>query len=163
MSLLSQVKSIVLSLRREFPQRNATRAVWLVYVRRVSLTAVPSAADYARGPRVHSCASTTPSDFEVALHLASLTDNRPSRRYNPILGEFFRCRYDYSNGSKGFYIAEQGARHLRTCLSRIAHSLLYPQSHIIPRLRVLLHFPSKQTMHPRRAQAKVQVPRKQRV
>jgi oxysterol-binding protein-related protein 8 len=25
------------------------------------------------------------------------------------LGEFFRCRYDYSNGTQGFYIAEQGA------------------------------------------------------
>ncbi|KAJ2920388.1 hypothetical protein MD484_g44, partial [Candolleomyces efflorescens] len=27
--------------------------------------------------------------------------------YNPVLGEFFRCRYDYSDGSQGFYIAEQ--------------------------------------------------------
>jgi hypothetical protein len=24
------------------------------------------------------------------------------------LGEFFRCRYDYPNGTQGFYIAEQG-------------------------------------------------------
>ena len=30
-------------------------------------------------------------------------------RYNPVLGEFFRCRYDYPDGSRGFYIAEQGA------------------------------------------------------
>jgi len=29
-------------------------------------------------------------------------------RYNPILGECFRCRYDYPNGRQGFYIAEQG-------------------------------------------------------
>lgn len=29
-------------------------------------------------------------------------------RYNPVLGEFFRCRYDYSNGTSGYYIAEQG-------------------------------------------------------
>ncbi len=29
--------------------------------------------------------------------------------YNPVLGEFFRCRYDYPNGTQGFYIAEQGA------------------------------------------------------
>lgn len=28
--------------------------------------------------------------------------------YNPVLGEFFRCRYDYPNGTQGFYIAEQG-------------------------------------------------------
>jgi hypothetical protein len=27
--------------------------------------------------------------------------------YNPVLGEFFRCRYDYPDGSRGFYIAEQ--------------------------------------------------------
>jgi len=31
--------------------------------------------------------------------------------YNPILGEFFRCRYDYPDGSKGFYIAEQVSHH----------------------------------------------------
>jgi len=31
-----------------------------------------------------------------------------SRRYNPVLGEFFRCRYDYPNSTQGFYIAEQG-------------------------------------------------------
>jgi hypothetical protein len=30
--------------------------------------------------------------------------------YNPVLGEFFRCRYEYEDGSKGFYIAEQSAR-----------------------------------------------------
>ena len=29
-------------------------------------------------------------------------------RYNPVLGEFFRCKYQYSDGTKGFYIAEQG-------------------------------------------------------
>ncbi len=32
-------------------------------------------------------------------------------RYNPILGEFFRCRYDYPDGSHGFYIAEQVSHH----------------------------------------------------
>lgn len=31
--------------------------------------------------------------------------------YNPVLGEFFRCRYDYPDGSKGFYIAEQVSHH----------------------------------------------------
>ncbi|KAG6841540.1 hypothetical protein C0991_009905 [Blastosporella zonata] len=30
--------------------------------------------------------------------------------YNPVLGEFFRCRYDYPDGSQGFYIAEQANR-----------------------------------------------------
>ena len=29
-------------------------------------------------------------------------------RYNPVLGEFFRCKYEYPNGTEGFYIAEQG-------------------------------------------------------
>ncbi|KAG8866920.1 hypothetical protein FRC20_007170 [Serendipita sp. 405] len=28
--------------------------------------------------------------------------------YNPVLGEFFRCRYDYGDGTRGYYIAEQG-------------------------------------------------------
>jgi len=31
--------------------------------------------------------------------------------YNPVLGEFFRCRYDYANGSHGYYIAEQVSHH----------------------------------------------------
>ena len=31
-----------------------------------------------------------------------------SCRYNPVLGEIFRCRYDYKNGTQGFYISEQG-------------------------------------------------------
>lgn len=30
------------------------------------------------------------------------------KRYNPVLGEFFRCKYEYQNGTTGFYIAEQG-------------------------------------------------------
>jgi len=31
--------------------------------------------------------------------------------YNPVLGEFFRCTYNYSNGTQGFYIAEQVSHH----------------------------------------------------
>ncbi|KAH9891299.1 Oxysterol-binding protein [Cubamyces lactineus] len=31
--------------------------------------------------------------------------------YNPVLGEFFRCRYDYPDGTRGFYIAEQVSHH----------------------------------------------------
>lgn len=32
-------------------------------------------------------------------------------RYNPVLGEFFRCRYDYDNGTCAYYIAEQVSHH----------------------------------------------------
>lgn len=32
-------------------------------------------------------------------------------RYNPILGEIFRCRYDYADGTCGYYIAEQVSHH----------------------------------------------------
>lgn len=31
--------------------------------------------------------------------------------YNPVLGEFFRCRYDYANGTCAYYIAEQVSHH----------------------------------------------------
>ncbi|KIO23185.1 hypothetical protein M407DRAFT_244881 [Tulasnella calospora MUT 4182] len=31
--------------------------------------------------------------------------------YNPVLGEIFRCRYEYPDGTKGFYIAEQVSHH----------------------------------------------------
>ena len=44
---------------------------------------------------------------------------RLPRRYNPVLGEFFRCRYDYPNGTQGFYIAEQGANHSLPTLPKL--------------------------------------------
>jgi hypothetical protein len=31
--------------------------------------------------------------------------------YNPVLGEFFRCRYKLSDGSDSFYISEQVSHH----------------------------------------------------
>ncbi|KAI9600348.1 hypothetical protein H4Q26_000128 [Puccinia striiformis f. sp. tritici PST-130] len=31
--------------------------------------------------------------------------------YNPILGEIFRCKYEYPDGSLGFYVAEQVSHH----------------------------------------------------
>lgn len=31
--------------------------------------------------------------------------------YNPVLGEFFQCSYKYSNGTEGYYIAEQVSHH----------------------------------------------------
>lgn len=42
---------------------------------------------------------------------ARLTPCRPPHRYNPVLGEFFRCRYDYADGSAAYYIAEQVSHH----------------------------------------------------
>ncbi|KAL0143469.1 oxysterol binding protein [Mucor lusitanicus] len=31
--------------------------------------------------------------------------------FNPVLGEFFRCRYNYQDGTEAFYIAEQVSHH----------------------------------------------------
>jgi len=31
--------------------------------------------------------------------------------YNPTMGEMFRCRYQYPNGTEGFYVAEQVSHH----------------------------------------------------
>ncbi|KAI8335015.1 hypothetical protein BC941DRAFT_355747 [Chlamydoabsidia padenii] len=31
--------------------------------------------------------------------------------YNPVLGEFFRCRYEFKDGSQAYYIAEQVSHH----------------------------------------------------
>ncbi|KAL0075280.1 hypothetical protein J3Q64DRAFT_1648658 [Phycomyces blakesleeanus] len=31
--------------------------------------------------------------------------------YNPVLGEFFRCRYSYEDGTEGFYLSEQVSHH----------------------------------------------------
>jgi hypothetical protein len=43
----------------------------------------------------------------LSLRVAGIES--PYDSYNPVLGEFFRCRYDYNNGTSGYYIAEQGA------------------------------------------------------
>lgn len=44
----------------------------------------------------------------IRRHICACLSPLTYQRYNPVLGEFFRCRYDYPDGSKGFYIAEQG-------------------------------------------------------
>ncbi|KAI9292873.1 Oxysterol-binding protein [Neoconidiobolus thromboides FSU 785] len=31
--------------------------------------------------------------------------------YNPVLGEYFRCRWNFSNGTKGYYLSEQVSHH----------------------------------------------------
>lgn len=31
--------------------------------------------------------------------------------YNPVLGEFYRCKYNYSDGTEGYYVAEQVSHH----------------------------------------------------
>lgn len=32
-------------------------------------------------------------------------------RYNPVLGEIFRCSYFYDDGTEGYYVAEQVSHH----------------------------------------------------
>ena len=54
-----------------------------------------------------------------------------ARSYNPVLGEFFRCRYDYPNGTNGFYIAEQGTPP-RSSVIRESHKYPPPVSHHPP-------------------------------
>ncbi|KAI8328241.1 hypothetical protein BC941DRAFT_445352 [Chlamydoabsidia padenii] len=47
--------------------------------------------------------------------------------YNPVLGEFFRCQYKYSDASEGYYIAEQVSHHppmSAYCYSCPAHHVL---------------------------------------
>jgi hypothetical protein len=56
-----------------------------------------------RASRSRECPSPFADSFLYAFALHC--------RYNPVLGEFFRCRYDYPNGTQGFFIAEQGSYH----------------------------------------------------
>ncbi|KAI9567013.1 hypothetical protein HD554DRAFT_2112016 [Boletus coccyginus] len=46
--------------------------------------------------------------YLAGWHIKSKGVKKP---YNPVLGEFFRCRYDYPNGTQGFYVAEQVSHH----------------------------------------------------
>jgi oxysterol-binding protein-related protein 8 len=45
---------------------------------------------------------------DLLSRMLNVSDLIKTDRYNPVLGEFFRCRYDYPDGTQGFYIAEQG-------------------------------------------------------
>jgi hypothetical protein len=60
--------------------------------------------------------------------------------YNPILGEFFRCRYDYTDGTQGFYISEQGSSS-EALMYRVIYKLrsISPSSHF----RLLLYLSRK--------------------
>ncbi len=73
---------------------------------------------------LHTCVCPDPK----ALNASPLTSSPAlflfncAHRYNPVLGEFFRCRYDYPDGSRGFYIAEQG----KLCLSVLRVYICHP-------------------------------------
>lgn len=70
------------------------------------------------GGTFHPCSSVLPRRLAhqtqgckeaVCITLCDLSSHlTTSPSYNPVLGEFFRCRYDYADGTQGFYIAEQG-------------------------------------------------------
>jgi len=52
--------------------------------------------------------------LRVLRYYMSGWHNKPrgvKKPYNPVLGEFFRCRFEYKDGSCGFYIAEQVSHH----------------------------------------------------
>lgn len=78
------------------------------------------------------------------------------RSYNPVLGEFFRCRYDYPDGSQGFYIAEQGKfSSVSFPLPTHPHYFSLPPS---PCLRLFLLFPRELCLHPGRTPPQVKIP-----
>lgn len=52
--------------------------------------------------------------------------------YNPVLGEIFRCRFEYKDGSSGFYVAEQGTLFsIATCAANRTTVTLFHQFPII--------------------------------
>ena len=61
-----------------------------------------------------------------------LTTSLASIRYNPILGEFFRCKYQYPDGTKGFYIAEQGKAPPPNYTPRSCRFALFLRSRLLP-------------------------------
>jgi hypothetical protein len=83
-------------------------------------------------------------------------------RYNPVLGEFFRCRYDYSNGTRGFYVAEQGKwSSVSPLFPHTAElNLMKPTENSVPPptyIRLLLHFARESYLYRRRTETQVQI------
>jgi hypothetical protein len=62
------------------------------------------------------CANVVNADDAESRSRMSMYQTLPDDRYNPVLGEFFRCTYNYPDGSEGLYIAEQVSHHpVRLC------------------------------------------------
>ncbi|KAG2184747.1 hypothetical protein INT43_000660 [Umbelopsis isabellina] len=58
--------------------------------------------------------SPIPRFVEVVRYFASGWHIQPKgakKPYNPVLGEIFRSRYAFNDGSKGIYLAEQVSHH----------------------------------------------------
>ncbi|KAH7047644.1 hypothetical protein BKA62DRAFT_837857 [Auriculariales sp. MPI-PUGE-AT-0066] len=67
---------------------------------------------YLAGWHTNLAASRNCAPPTRPAHLQFVALTSISRRYNPVLGEFFPLQYDYTNGTKGYYnIAEQVSHH----------------------------------------------------
>jgi hypothetical protein len=66
-------------------------------------------------------------------------------RYNPVIGEFFRCRYDYPNDTQGFFIAEQGG----PPQPNLPNSSLNLTTKVFDQYRIIHLYPHSTTFHPR--------------
>lgn len=65
---------------------------------------------------LHGVASLSPEDrfIQVLRYYLGGWHIKPKgvkKPYNPVLGEFFRCRYDYPDGTVAFYVSEQVSHH----------------------------------------------------
>jgi hypothetical protein len=62
------------------------------------------------------CTNVVNADDAESRSRMSMIQSCTDDRYNPVLGEFFRCTYNYPDGSEGLYIAEQVSHHpVRLC------------------------------------------------
>jgi len=64
----------------------------------------------AKGVSLQSANVVNTNNIESRSRM-SMVQVRTDDRYNPVLGEFFRCTYNYPDGSEGLYIAEQVSHH----------------------------------------------------
>jgi hypothetical protein len=99
---------------------------------------------------------------QKAVSCAYMFRNTPLNRcyrYNPVLGEFFRCRYDYANGTQGFYIAEQGKFYLYFEILFVTGLLWIVSLPSSSHFCIFLHFSCQSGEHNWGAKAKVEVPR----
>jgi hypothetical protein len=52
--------------------------------------------------------------LDVVCYFLSGFHSRPKgvkKPFNPVLGEFFRCQWDFLDGSRSFYLCEQVSHH----------------------------------------------------
>ncbi|KAI8636831.1 hypothetical protein BD408DRAFT_425466 [Parasitella parasitica] len=110
----SILMGIISQLRKDMDLHRVTLPTFVLEPRSM----LERVTDFMSHPELLIEASTKPDPLErflgVVRYFLSGWHIKPKgvkKPYNPVLGEIFRCKYNYSNGTEAIYVAEQVCHH----------------------------------------------------